>query len=648
MDVNGSARAILEAVGGAGNVTALQHCSTRLRFSLADTGAADVDRLRAVPCVLGVVTGPQTQIIIGSKVIEVHRALTKLTDTGQDSATAEGGGRADGTRERWSGKRVGRVVMDFVVSVFTPVVPAIAGAGVLKSLLVLCGVLGWMDKEGQNYLLLAAIPDAVFAFLPLLVAYTTAKKLNVNRPVAISAVGVLLFPAFTALIARDGGVSLFGVPVTNIGYSSQVFPAILSVLLLWAVERAFQRITPGPIRVFFVPMMCFLIVVPVTMVALGPLGYGLGTLLTSAMLWMHQTLGWVAVALLAALLPFVISVGMHKAFLPPTLNQVGATGAESLYLPASLAHNLSECGATLGVALRTKRAALRATSVSASVSALFGITEPALYGVTLQNRRTMVAVVAGSLSGGAYVGLTHVSAHAVVGPGLASMSMFANDDAPMNIVNAFIGFGIAFAVSFLVSLLTWKDSTAPDPGAAAGTDTAQQAPQGGDLLVAPMSGTAIPLAEVDDPVFSSGTLGEGIAIVPASGRVLAPVGGTVTSLLPSRHAIGITTDSGAEVLVHIGVDTVKLAGEHFTAHIAQGDRVEAGRHVLDVDLDAVRAAGYDTTTPVVVVNAAQFSVADLAAGPIETGAPLATVRTRDAHEQSARGTEKKELTHGTA
>lgn len=281
---------------------------------------------------------------------------------------------------------------------------------------------------------------------------------------AIGAVGVLLFPGFTALIGQEGGVSLLGVPVTNINYNSQVFPAILCVLFLWGVERLFNRVTSGPIRVFFVPMMCFLIVVPVTMVALGPLGYGMGTLLTSAMLWLHATLGWVAVALLAALLPFVISIGMHKAFLPPTMNQVGATSSESLYLPASLAHNLSEAGATLAVALRTKRTGLRATSVSASVSAVFGITEPALYGVTLQNRRTMLAVITGSLTGGAYLGLMDVSAHAVVGPGLASMSMFVNDDAPMNIVHAAIGFGTSLVVSFLVSLFIWKD--APPAGRA--------------------------------------------------------------------------------------------------------------------------------------------------------------------------------------
>ncbi|SNX66647.1 PTS system beta-glucoside-specific IIA component (Glc family) /PTS system beta-glucoside-specific IIB component (Glc family) /PTS system beta-glucoside-specific IIC component (Glc family) [Streptomyces sp. TLI_55] len=635
MDVNGSAKAVLDALGGAQNVAALQHCSTRLRFTLADDAKVDAQHLRAIPGVVGVVTGPpQTQVVVGSKVIDFHNALSRLLGDRDGD-----GGAVPAAKTPWTWKRLGGTVMDFVVSVFTPVVPAIAGAGVLKSLLLLLTTIHWVSDTDPTYLLFAAIPTAVFTFLPLFVAYTTARKLNVNRPVALGTVGVLLHPGFTELITREGGISMFGIPVTNVPYNAQVFPAILAVLFLAIVERFFNKYTPGPIRVFFVPMMCFLIVVPVTMLALGPLGYGMGTQLTSAMLWMHSTLGWVAVALLAALLPFVISVGMHKAFIPPTINTMTATGSESLYNPASLAHNMSEAGATLAIALRTKRQELRATSLSAGVSALFGITEPALYGVTLQNKRTLVAVVAGAFSGGAYVGITHVSSYAVVGPGLASMSMFVNADDPSNIVNAVVGLLVAFGVAFAISALTWKDSTS----AAVAEKTRQAGPESvsagasgaGELLITPVSGVVVPLSEVGDQVFSSGVLGAGVAIEPTSGRFVAPVDGTVTSLLPSKHAIGITTPSGAEILVHIGIDTVKLAGEHFTAHVAQGDTVTAGQLVVDVDIEAVKAAGYVLTTPVVVLNSADHPLSDIATGPVGTDGPLATLRKKELSDAAA-------------
>lgn len=300
-------------VGGAENVQSLQHCSTRLLFTLNDTSKAGFDELRAVPGVLGAVDGPQTQVIVGNRVVEVYAAVKKLIGS-KASGTTEGGGEQAKQPLTW--KRAGSVTMDFIVSVFTPIVPAIAGAGILKSLMILLAAIGWIDKEAQSYQVLATIPDAVFAFLPLLVAYTTATKLQVNRPVALGDVSVLVFPAFTTLVTQDGGVALFGITVPAVSYAAQVFPAILTVILLWGVERLFNRITPGPIRVFFVPLMCFFIVVPISMLAIGPLGFGLGSLLTTAIIGLHQTFGWVAVALLAGVLPFIIAVGMHKALLP--------------------------------------------------------------------------------------------------------------------------------------------------------------------------------------------------------------------------------------------------------------------------------------------------------------------------------------------
>lgn len=629
-----SANAILAHVGGAANVAALQHCSTRLRFSLVDDTKADDQALAQIPGVIGVVGGVQTQVIMGSNIAGYYSAIEKLRE-GKPAATR--GPEEAGTRRRLTPKRVGFAVMDFVVSVFTPIIPAIAGAGILKSLLILGTAMGWLQAASSDYKVLSAIPDAVFFFLPLLVAYTAAKKLSVNIPVALGIVGLLLFPAFTALASQQGGVALFGLPVPSIAYNAQVFPPILAVLLLFVVEPLITRITPGPIRTFFVPLASFLVVSPAMIFLLGPLGFWLGSAVTAGMLWLHGTLGWIAIALLAAALPFFVSIGMHKAFLPPTIAAVAANGKDSFYLIASLAHNIAESGSSFAVAIRTKNKTLRSTAFAAGISALFGITEPSLYGVTLQNRRPLVAVIAGSFVGGAYLGLTVVSAFAVVSPGAASISMFIDAANPWNFINALIGLAISFAVSFVVSLSLWKDSKSATlrvlEHETAG-ETALSANAAYELH-APMSGEVIPLDQVDDAVFSARILGNGVAIRPTDGKVVAPVSGTVSSFLDSRHAIGIKGDDGIEVLVHVGLDTVHLEGNPFVAHIAQGDHVEAGQLLVEADLQAIRDAGYDTTTPVVVLNSRKYDVDAGATGAFAAGSVLMAARVKEVSNESA-------------
>lgn len=623
-----AAGAILEHVGGPENIAALQHCSTRLRFNLVDDARADEAALKAVPGVIGVVRGPQTQIIVGSKVGDYFAEIEKLRG-GRAAA------RAAGTpRQKLTWKRAGSAIMDFVVAVFTPIIPAIAGAGIFKSFLILASALGWMQTTDPSYQVLSAIPDAVFFFLPLLVTYTAAKKLGVNIPLALGIVGLLVFPTFSGLLTQEGGVALFGLPIPAIAYNAQVFPPILTVLLLWPVEKLATKITPGPIRTFFVPLLCFIVVSPIMIFALGPLGYGLGSLLTGGMLWLYGTLGWVAIALLAAVLPFIISVGMHKAFIPPTIATVAQQGRDPFYLVASLAHNIAESGSSLAVAIRTRNKTLRGTAISSGISAFFGITEPALYGVTLQNRRALFAVIAGSLTGGVYLGIAAVGAFALVSPGAASISMFIDVLNPWNLIHAVIGALVAFATAFVVSLVIWKDS---DSGTIRALDA--QAGTAGDIaaepvadgrLVAPVAGEVVPLDRVDDPVFGGGILGDGVAIRPSTGAVYAPLSGVVSSLLPSKHAFGITGDDGVEILVHVGLDTVKLDGAPFVAHVAQGDRVERGQLVLEVDLEAIHLAGFDTITPVVVLNGDAFVVVEALTGPVEAGTGIFTARTKEA------------------
>ena len=353
-DYKKTASEVLRLVGGEKNVAHLEHCSTRLRFTLADPGKADKDALKKTSGVMGVVaSGVQCQVVIGNDVIEVYDELMKLGKFGGGAAPAPAkGGR----------KEIGPMVLDFIVGVFQPLVPAIAGGGILKALLMTLTTFHLLTADDTIYKVFYYVADAPLYFLPVMVAYTTATKLNCNRLVAVATAGAMILPNTQALISAEGGTVLFGITLQNIAYTYQVFPAILTVAFLALVEKYFTKVCPKPVRVFLVPMVCFMVSFPVALLVLGPLGYNVGALLTTVILALYNTLGWLAVALLATILPFMISMGMHKALVPYAVASIANPGYELLYMSASLAHNISEGGACLAVAVKTKDEGLRSSA----------------------------------------------------------------------------------------------------------------------------------------------------------------------------------------------------------------------------------------------------------------------------------------------
>ena len=350
--------------------------------------------------------------------------------------------------------KVGAVILDFVVSVFQPLVPVVAGAGMLKSVLLLLNMIGVLDKSHSMYILFSTIADVGFYFLPIFIASTTAEKLKCNKLMSIAVVGVLILPAMNSLMAD--GITIFGLEVANINYGSQVFPALLCVLFLSQVEKFATKIAPKSIRIFFVPLMTIAVVAPITLLVLGPVGYSLGQGFTSCILFLHDKLGWLAIAILAPVLPFIISAGMHKALVPYAVSAIMEMGFEVLYLPALLAHNFAEAGACFAAAVRSKDEQSNSTAISAGISALFGITEPAIFGLAFQNKKVLMSVMSGSIIGAIFIGVVGIRGYAVVLPGLASISMFISDELPRNILYAIIGAVIAFGSSFIITLLLWK------------------------------------------------------------------------------------------------------------------------------------------------------------------------------------------------
>lgn len=582
---------IVSAIGGKDNVEDLIHCSTRLRFTLKDDDAVDQEKIQSIPGVLGFAqTGGQSQVVIGNNVAEVYNIVKGILG----SASQTAGNSSDKNKKK---KRPVDVLLNFIISIFQPLIPAIAGGGILKSFLMLANLLGWLSDQSQTYKILFLVGDAPLYFLPVLVAITTANKLKVNPLVAVSAVGALLLPNLAVLLSN--GAHLWSFDVTNITYAYQVFPAILAILLYAQVEKLLIKFTPKIISSFFVPMMSLLIVVPFTLLVLGPIGYTFGQVFAAAILFIFAKFGWIAVAILAMVLPFMVVTGMHKAMIPYVVTSLGQTGKEVIYNAASLAHNIAESGGSFAVALRTKDKSLKATAVSAGISALFGITEPAIYGVTILHKRVLYGVMTGSFIGGATLGLLGVEAYVAVGPGVASLSMFISKTLPNNLMYAVIGLIVSFLSSFIAVALFWRE-----PAEAKNVNTASSKVKIPKKLQLnqPIAGEVIALEDVNDTVFANKVLGDGIAIKPSDDQLYAPIDGMIEMIYQTKHALGLKTNDNTEILFHIGLETVNLKGQYFEVYVQEGQQVKQGDLLLSFDREAILDAGFDDTTMIIITS----------------------------------------------
>lgn len=614
MDFKKCATDILKYIGGEKNIVNLEHCSTRLRFTVADKCAVDQESLKKVPGVMKLIINSQVQVVIGNDVVEVYDEIVKNYSVGDSSVAVKKDKR-----------KVSEVLLEYLVGIFQPLIPVMAGAGILKSILVLLTTLSVMSKESSLYNVLISISDATFYFMPIMVAYTTATKLKTNRMVAVAAVGVTLLPNMTTMLTD--GISLFGIGLRAVAYNAQVFPAILCTLFLGMMEKWLNKVSPKAIRTFFVPMVALTITVPVTLMFLGPLGITIGELLATFIMALYAKFGFIAVALVAAILPLMVSTGMHKAMIPYVVSSLGTLGYEILYNAASLAHNLSECGACAAVALKSKDLEIKQIASAASISALLGITEPALYGVTLQNQRVLKSVMLSAGIVGAFEGLVGLKAFVAVGPGLASITMFVDEANAMNFVYAVIGLVGAIALGFIFTFIFWKDedkSEAKEEAVVKEELTEEQKEV--NILVSPLNGKAVDLGTVSDEMFASKTLGDGIAIVPADGKLYAPCDAEVVMLFETKHAIGLRTSNGAEILVHIGVNTVSMEGDGFKAFVKQNDKVKEGDLLIEFDLNAIKEKNLDPTVMVVNSNSTSYKVLNQSYGDVKTGDVLFDVK----------------------
>ncbi|MDQ0171234.1 beta-glucoside-specific PTS transporter subunit IIABC [Paenibacillus tundrae] len=591
---------ILKLVGGEKNVDSVTHCATRLRFNLKDESIANNEALKNVPGVMGVASsGGQYQVIIGNEVNNVYKALAQLGNfTSQNDGPAVKKGRIS-------------TVLDTISGIFTPILPAMIGCAMIKAVLLILKTFDLVDLDGQFNTIMTFVGDAAYYFLPMLLAWSAAVKLKANVGFALTIAGILLHPSFSALLSAGEPVSFLGLPVTQATYSSSVIPIILAVWILSYVERFAEKFSPSVIKSILKPLIVILVMAPLTLIVLGPLGAIAGNYLASAVSYVNAHAGWLVSGIIGGAFPFLILTGMHYSLGPVVLTAYAQTKTDSIVGPGMLVHNIAQGAAALAVALRTKNKAFKQVAYSTSVTALLGITEPALFGVTLRLKKPLIAVVIGGVIGGIYVGLFGVARSALGIAGLATLPAFITDN-PWNLVHAAIGLVISFVVTFLMTLILGFEDVPEnvkkeEEVKSTSTNRTPVAGISEHVLTAPMTGRVLELSTIQDEAFATGAMGKGIAIEPTVGKLVSPADGVISAVFPTYHAIGISSNNGAELLVHIGMNTVKLKGEHFKVHVQEGDVVKAGDLLIEFDTDAIAAKGFDLTTPIIVTNSNDFT-----------------------------------------
>ncbi|MEI7105717.1 beta-glucoside-specific PTS transporter subunit IIABC [Pectobacterium versatile] len=615
---------ILELVGGETNVSTLVHCATRLRFKIVDHGKVDVAALEALDGVITVINASgQLQVVIGNRVPEVYRAFGSISRLLED-----GDGKRQTAESEASTSAMGRLI-DLVAGIFTPLLGAMAAAGVLKGALSIVIALGWLNTKESTYVILHAASDSLFYFLPMLLAITAARKFETNIFVAVSVAGALVYPTIQGLFDAGQPVTFFGLPVVMMKYTSSVIPIIFSVWLMSYIERFLNRHIHESVRNILTPFFLLVLMVPLTLMTIGPIGISASKLIASVFVSIYEFNPILAGALMAASWQILVIFGVHWGFVTVFINDLSVMG-HSYLKAASSPSVFAQSGALLGVMVRTKDKKLKALAGSTFIASLFGITEPGVYGVTLKLKKPFICAVIAAAIGGAIVGYAKSSAVSMGMPGLLTLPIFYGE----GFVGFLIGCAIAFAVSFVLTIIVGFDDPVPPaekapvpthspavtPAAPASRQHAnavplalKDAPETAEQLGSPAKGELIPLEEVNDKVFSSGVVGQGVAILPQEGRIYSPVDGVIASTFASGHAVGILSQGGAEILIHVGINTVQLEGQHYQMHVAEGDKVQKGQLLLEFDLEAIQKAGYDTVTPMVITNAEEYRVFSLGA-----------------------------------
>ncbi|MEO2257526.1 beta-glucoside-specific PTS transporter subunit IIABC [Paenibacillus amylolyticus] len=612
MDKQQLSKDILKLVGGEENIDQVTHCMTRLRFNLNDNQKADKATLKNTPGVMGVMeNGGQFQVIIGNDVPVVYNALVGNMSKSPTTDNASSGASTGEKKKR----NPISALFDFISGMFTPILPAITGAGMIKGIVAIFVALGWLSDTSSTYIILSAIGDGAFYFLPIILAISAARKLGSNMYIAAALAAGIMHPTITALLADGHNSSFMGITVIAATYSSTVIPIVLAVWIASYVEKAVDRVTHASLKLLVVPTVTLLIMVPLTLMTVGPLGTVLGNGLSGGISWLFDNMSIFASILIGGTMSLLIITGMHYALLPIVVGSMTTLGYDFI-IPLMFAANLAQGGAAFGVGLRSRNGKTKSLAYSTGLTAIMGITEPAMYGINMKFKKPFIAALIGGAIAGGFMGIFNVKSYVITGlAGLPSVAAFISP-AISTLLYALAGGLIAIvAAAVLTYILGFQEENATEPAPAAEPATpaattsavvTEEAKAQDEQIFSPITGEVKPLSEVPDPAFSEEIMGKGFAIQPSEGRVVSPINGTVFSLSKSGHAIGLVSDTGAEMLIHIGIDTVKLKGQFFSPKVQAGVKVAVGDVLMEFDREQIEKAGYTTITPVIITNMHQY------------------------------------------
>lgn len=613
---DGLARIIIQNVGGRDNIISLAHCITRLRFKLKDESKANTDVLKSTDGIVTVMqSGGQYQVVIGNHVPDVYAVVCEHAHI--SAQTSE-----DAPKEKMG---LGAAFIDMISGTFQPVLAVLCAAGIIKGLLALWAFFGGDAVTASGaYQIWYAFGDGFFQFLPIVLGATCAKKFGGSEFLGMGMGAALCYPAITALAGAEAVKVLFegtvfemavranwffGIPIIlpSGGYMSSVVPIIVSVYFLVKLEKWFKKIVPDVIKTFVAPVLAFTIMLPLTFLVIGPITSLLCNLvgqLFGAVYGIPVVGGLIAGILIGALWQVLVIFGVHWGLIPLAMSNFAIYGYDfvlSPYFAASFAQSM----VVLAIYVKSKDKKLKDMALPAFISGLFGVTEPCIYGITLPRKKPFIISCIAAAIGGGIIGFAGVKSFAMGGLGFFGIPSYIGDNTMYHVTWLVIGMLVAMIIAFVLTYITFKDdepkaevkSTVPQ-------ETADVTPE---EIAAPVKGEVIPLSEVQDEAFSTGALGDGVAIIPAEGKFYAPCDGTISAFFPTGHAFGITTNGGAELLVHVGMDTVSLDGKGFSAKKQEGDTVKKGDLLLEVDLDVVKKAGFSTVTPILVTNMDDFA-----------------------------------------
>lgn len=588
---------ILENIGGEENIESVVHCATRLRFVLKDESKANDEGIKSISGVLSLVKkGGQYQLVIGNNVDRVYDELMK-------NLKIESGTKED--KRNWFNKIIG-----YITGSIAPVIPLLAGAGMGKVLLLVLTISGLLTKESQTYQFLNMIFDTGFYFMPAYVGFSAAKIFNTNQYLGAFIGLVTLHPTWSDWIAQGDAVHFLNLNMPLVKYSSTLIPAILSVWIMSYVEKGVKRIVPEMIKVFAEPMLVMLIMTPLTFLIIGPIGDGISQGVANLSMFLYKNGGFIAIPILAAIYPWLVSVGIHKALSPISIALVAEQGFDPIIRIVALCSNMSQAAASLSVSIKTKNKKLKSLAFSSSMTAfLGGITEPAMYGVNLKLVKPMYASMIGGAIGGFVAGLLKLKAFIYVTPGILSLPMWISEKENF-VLQAILVMVISSVATFIMTwILGFDDSSFDDV-----TNKDEKPPLKSDgsgrltkkILASPVTGEVSDLKKVSDETFASEVMGKGVALIPLDGQIVSPGNGTVSATFESAHAIGLRLEDDIELLIHVGIDTVSLQGKYFKNLVEKNQPVKVGDPLLMFDGEKLKELGYDTTVMMIVTNSNDY------------------------------------------